>query len=523
MFDFRLKRAHVALADGRLDEAYELLSDLALREHRAGQKLLGRLSEAFIRRGMEHLSGNRLAPALQDCNRAEKLAGNVAGVSELRTRICSQIEAVRAESQLQAEQLARVKEQMQKGWFSTGRKILAQAEENQQAQSLLKNAEMLQTENDSALRRIEQALKAGQIEMAGRIFQLSALNSSISEQAADVLERIRTQAGQKLNTLWDAGDLQRAEAFLNQLSDCVRQSETLLPFAHALELCRQAAAQIEAGHFDAVGMALRKIRNLLPQARWLDELIDNAQAAAQAKQELLAGPLGILTDVSDARDPIQQTAQSKPEPVIKTHVPVVDPIRPAKAMAFILQIDGIGAYYVFSGDRVTLGPVSASQRSDIELVTAPDVQTKQIERIDGDYFFGDANQAVRVAPASNRLLADHDRIELSPRCRFKFALPNPASSTACLMPSSARFPRADINGVILMAREILIGPERNCHIQSGQVTEQAMLYLHDQQIRCRTAQPIRVDGKPCRPDMGLPMNTPFEIGQLRVVMTVRND
>jgi len=92
VFDFHLKRTQVALADGRLDEAFELLKDPSLRAHRSGQKLLTRLSGAFVQRGQDHLSANRLASALEDCLRAEKLAGNVPNVVQLRAVIARRIE-----------------------------------------------------------------------------------------------------------------------------------------------------------------------------------------------------------------------------------------------------------------------------------------------------------------------------------------------------------------------------------------------------------------------------------------------
>ena len=57
----RLKQTEAALADGRLDEACELLADQELRSHSRGQELLGRLVRALAARGVEHLSAGRAA------------------------------------------------------------------------------------------------------------------------------------------------------------------------------------------------------------------------------------------------------------------------------------------------------------------------------------------------------------------------------------------------------------------------------------------------------------------------------
>ena len=152
--------------------------------------------------------------------------------------------------------------------------------------------------------------------------------------------------------------------------------------------------------------------------------------------------------------------------------------------------------------------VSGSVRSDIEVVAAPDVRVKQIQRFEEDYFLSDAQES-KAAPAAQQMLTEGARLELSPRCRFKFTVANPASGTACLIPASAKFPRADVNAAILMKREILIGPGRNCHIQTGLLSETMTLYLQDGQIRCQGIQGA------------LPMNQSIEIGPLRMMLTTR--
>ena len=48
MLILRLKQAETAVADGRLDEAFEIVQSEQIRQHRRGQKLIGRLAGAFV-------------------------------------------------------------------------------------------------------------------------------------------------------------------------------------------------------------------------------------------------------------------------------------------------------------------------------------------------------------------------------------------------------------------------------------------------------------------------------------------
>ncbi len=517
MFDLRLKRVQVALADGRLDEAFELLKDSSLQQHRAGQKLLTRLSAAFVRRGGDHLAAGRLAPALDDCLHAEKLAGNLPEVVQLRSEIAQQIETERVQSQQRAEQLEKAKQQMQNGWLSTGRKILAETDD-QQAQCLLKNAEMLELEKDSAIQRIQQALKLGQVELAARMYQSSSLKNRLDSEATDILSRIQQQASKQLQDFLSQGDIHLATSFMKQLTGKVAECDAIGLFRQAIEYCHLAVRQIDTGNFTAAIVNLKKVRTLQPKAKWITEAISQTQRAADAQQGLQAGPLGILENINEkaAAEMNFQEPQRKPVVAKTKNVSIDKPLNSGTQMRFILQIDGVGAYHVLCDDRVTIGPISGSKRCDIELVTAPDVLPKQIERVDGDYFMGFPDSTPGSKPASKQLLSDSQRVELSSRCRFKFSTPNPASSTACLTPSSARFPRADITGVILMDREILIGPERNNHIQSGQIDEAIVLFLQDNKILCRAQQPLTVGGHTLAAGQALPMDTQIEIGDVRL-------
>src|SRR3954466_9169801 len=85
MLILRIRHAETALADGRLDEVFELVRDPKLRSHRRGQDLITKLVNALEKRGREHLKGARFTAALTDCERAQQLAGDLPQLLSLRT------------------------------------------------------------------------------------------------------------------------------------------------------------------------------------------------------------------------------------------------------------------------------------------------------------------------------------------------------------------------------------------------------------------------------------------------------
>jgi len=116
------------------------------------------------------------------------------------------------------------------------------------------------------------------------------------------------------------------------------------------------------------------------------------------------------------------------------------------------------------------------------------------------------------------MLRDGDRIALSPRCVIRFHLPNPASTTALLTISGGRLPRPDVREVVLMDRDILVGPYANNHIRTEQLKDVVALFAQNGRLLCRTKDSILVDGRSFDPSVGLAVGKPIEIGRLSMVV-----
>jgi tetratricopeptide (TPR) repeat protein len=530
------------LADGRLDEAFEIAQAAEVRRHHHGQRLIGRLARAMIQRGQENLAANRFQAALTDCNKAEKLGGTLSEVAQLRAAICDAIVKDQQAHQQEALRVAQAKQQIQDGWLSVGGRILDEAPAGNGHVELVRQelaAARLQTED--AVAKAEQALQQGDIEEAIHIAQGARIGQCKGGKAGDLLRQIRGQAVQRVRADIEQGRIDRAASFLQRLLPLGKDGTEVAELTEALAWCRQAAQHVAAGRPGAALPLLRKVKAICPSARWLDGAISDAKRAAEAYEELDAGPLGLsMTDGTQSEGRKATGGSVKAEGLGDGGVAGFQPaIRGRDALdtglddatrrnpqsevdmpsRFVLQVDGVGSFIVFRDARVTVGPISSSARPMLALIADPNVPIVCLERMEGDYFVRSQTPVeVNGKAVTEKLLADGDRITLSPRCSIRFHLPNPASTTAVLTVSGARLSRPDIKQLILMDRDILIGPYANDHIRTEQLKEPVALFAQNGRLLCRAKESILVDGRGFDPNVGLAMDKHVEIGRVSLVV-----
>jgi tetratricopeptide (TPR) repeat protein len=525
----RIRQAECALADGRLDEAYEIALAEDVRRHHHGQRLLGRLARAIVQRGQENLAAGRFQPALLDCNKADKLAGNLAEVSQLRAAVCQAIVKEQQERQQDALRLAQARQHIHDGWLSVGQRILAEAPAEDGAAELVRQelaAARLKTEDAAA--KAEEALRQGDIEEAIRLVQGARIDQSKNGRTGEVLRQIRGRAVERVRADIEQGRLDRAQLLMQRLGPLGKDSTEVTELRDALMWCGQAAQYVVDAEPAAALPLLRKVKAVCPSARWLDAAIADIKRAAEAYEELDAGPLG-LSLAQSVRNPAPAGAagdgqvvwREKSEQVMRTDQQIPGEVGGPGDLPtrFVLQVDGVSSFVVFREARITVGPISSSARPMLALIADPNLPAVMLERVEGDYFVRSATPIdVNGQSATEKLLADGDHIALSPRCRIKFHLPNPASATAVLTVSGARMSRPDIRQVILMDRDILVGPYLNNHIRTNQVKEPVTLFAQNGRLLCRAKESILVDGCTFDPSVGLAVDKPVQIGGLSMVV-----
>jgi hypothetical protein len=295
----RIKQAQCALADDRLDEAFEIAKADDVKRHRHGQRLIGRLMRAFIRRGRQNLEAGRFQPALADCNKAEKLAGNAADVAGLREAVCRAIAQRQQGHQQDAFRVAQARDNAADGWLSVGEQILADAPEDD-GQALLLRQELAaaRLQAEDAVAKAEQALKHGDIEMAVDLLRAAGVTKNRNGQMGQLLRQISRQAGEQARVSFEQGRVDRAQSLLQRLAPLGVEGEEVTELRRAVTQCHQAAECVAAGQPSVALPLLRQVKTMYPSAKWLDKAVAEVRQAAEALEELDAGPLGL--SIADA-------------------------------------------------------------------------------------------------------------------------------------------------------------------------------------------------------------------------------
>jgi hypothetical protein len=182
-------------------------------------------------------------------------------------------------------------------------------------------------------------------------------------------------------------------------------------------------------------------------------------------------------------------------------------------------VDGVGSFQVLSSPAVSIGPAGASRSVDIPLMLDANVPIVTVTRSDDDYFLR-AAEAVPVngVPASNKLLRDGDRISLGNRCRITFRRPSSASGSAVLDLAGARLPGASIRQVLLLDREIILGPGSSAHVRVDDLSAPVVLQKRGDGLFCRSAADVSVDNKPAGTAADIPLGAHVSVGSLHFVV-----
>jgi hypothetical protein len=337
------------------------------------------------------------------------------------------------------------------------------------------------------------------------------------------------------------GDVRHASAMLDRLCSIDGQCVETQRLREAVSQCRLAWSHLDRCEPRQAEEVVRRVATLLPGAKWPGTIARQLRQAAELLDELRAGPLGLCAIQSIAGATPARAASPAPHQVNGNgHAVPVSPAPPARGPAmlvnhvppplpnsadavpsrFVLQVDGAGSFLVLTQPRVLVGPVSSSRQPDVALLAEASASLATIERVDEDYFLrASGPMAVNGRMCSGKLLASGDEVALSPRCRFTFRQPSAASTSAVIDLTGTRYPRADVRRVILLDRELVIGPGVGAHVRIDELTEKVVLHVKGGRLYAQTRQPVLVGGTEIAPRSAVPVGTHVKAGAVSFVVT----
>jgi hypothetical protein len=85
--------------------------------------------------------------------------------------------------------------------------------------------------------------------------------------------------------------------------------------------------------------------------------------------------------------------------------------------------------------------------------------------------------------------------------------------------TGTRYPRADVRRIILLDRELVIGPGVGAHVRIDELMEKVVLHVRDGRLFVQTAQPVLVGEREVAPRSAVPVGAHVKAGGVSFVVT----
>jgi hypothetical protein len=498
------------LADGRLDEAYDLVRRSDVRAHRRGQELLQKLVRSLIDRGRRHLAQGNFSAASGDVDKVIQLAGNLPDALQLREAIRTAQHGVEKVNRQAAQVIAIARRHAEQGQLTVGQQVLDESPvADSRLDGLRQDLAARRAGLEDALKKATAAFDGGQWEAAIDLILTTGRGGVQDASLRRLAHRIADHVAAEATPLVQSGRLDAAAALMSRLEPLRTETTATRQLRTTLEECGAVSSAIAAGQQHEAEIALLRLKAMWPRAGWIGELAEQTKQWGQVQTAIKNSPL-LLLKLSPRQAPQMPTPVKTPTPTA--------PLPQAESL--VLHVDGVGSFRIFTGSKVSIGPLSSTRALDLPLMIDAAAPTITLSRSDDDYFLNaERPVSVNSVPRATKLLSSGDRIELGGRCRLAFRRPSAASGTAVLEISGARLPTAGSRQVILLDREIVIGPGAGAHIRADQLSAPVVLVRGDSGFVCRSAAEIQIDGRLAGANAILPPGAHVTIGSLSFVIS----
>lgn len=166
---------------------------------------------------------------------------------------------------------------------------------------------------------------------------------------------------------------------------------------------------------------------------------------------------------------------------------------------YLLWIDGVGGFLICMGSRVTIGQATHESHVDIPLYADVSRLHASLTRDSEGYML----EAIRAVLLNGRtveraLLRSHDQLTLGNGCQIEFHMPVPVSATARLDVRSGHRLALAVDGILLMADTLVLGPGSQAHVAIPDLDQAVILYRQKDGLAVRYGGNLSVDGQRCQ-------------------------
>ncbi|HZT80893.1 MAG TPA: FHA domain-containing protein [Gemmataceae bacterium] len=358
---------------------------------------------------------------------------------------------------------------------------------------------------------------------------LHAEQLGVDDSGAEKLRQALARLGlAEVRALLQAGQPGRAVEAAGQLRDRLVNQPELVVLEEAARAWLEVSELAARGDHALALATVERARRLAPQAaEALGRLREDVERRQEAFTPLLArlheaAEQGRWREVAELAERVLGLAPQHGEArhlrgrAWKALEPVTLPAPAASARTtrsggvangpverLLLWIDGVGAYLVCLGPRVTIGQATADATVDVPLFADVSRLHAVLTR-DGEGYLLEAARSVQVngRPAEKTLLRSGDRIALGASCELSFRKPAAVSASARLdVTSGHRLPLA-VDGILLMADTLLLGPGPQAHVEMPDLEKPVVLFRHKDGLGVRCPGALTINGERCK-DRGL--------------------
>jgi hypothetical protein len=339
-------------------------------------------------------------------------------------------------------------------------------------------------------------LEAGEtqraVEVVGRLAQKAVAQAELRHLEDAVKDWVLTQ------DLADRGEFPLAQQMFERVRRVVTDGAGVERFEHEL---RDRAARFAE--------ALPPLHEAVDQRRWRDVL-------HLAEKVLVVSPQHGEARKARARAWKCQEPETIAEPRAGHSLDsTANDDRSGPTKRFLLWIDGVGGYLICLGNRVSFGQATAEGSIDVPLLADVSRLHAVLQR-DGEGYVIESSRALTVngKPAGKATLHPGDRVTLGAACQFLFQTPVPVSTTARLdLVSGHRLPLS-IDGILLMAETMVIGPGPAVHVPVADMERSVVLYRHKDGLGIRCSGEFKVNGNAAKDREVLPAYATVSTPQL---------